>query len=152
MNLAPLEVLAPSNVSLTNAIGVVNPTQLRAVRAILRNVDGGAWLILLHHQVVEYPVLGIPLRDRIGLALMNAADLLAAISPHAERGAIRGTVLCSAPSVTMGLEKYRGRFTIHEFTVSSTSRIRVTANERINTSVTPPALSPLHRGNSREAA
>ena len=160
-----LDSNAPSNVSLTNAIGVVNPAQLRAVRAILRTVDGGAWLILLHHQVVEYPVLGIPLRDRIGLALMNAPDLLAAISPHAERvlvlhghrhvdwiGAIRGTVLCSAPSITMGLEKYRGRFTIHEFTVSSTSRIRVTANERINTSVTPPALSPSNRGNSREAA
>src|SRR6185503_17958589 len=76
---------APSNVSLTNAIGVVNPTQLQALRAFLSSADNRAWLILLHHQVVEYPVLGISLSDRIGLALMNAADLLATISPHAER-------------------------------------------------------------------
>src|SRR5215471_18051707 len=77
-----LDSNAPSNVSLTNAIGVVSPTQLRALRSVLNGSHQGAWLILLHHQVVEYPVLGINLRDRIGLALMNAPDLLAVIAPQ----------------------------------------------------------------------
>jgi 3',5'-cyclic AMP phosphodiesterase CpdA len=135
---------APSNFSLTNAVGVVNPSQLRALKSILRTSPRTAWLILLHHQIVEYPVPGISLGDRVGLALMNASDVLAAISPHASRtlvlhghrhvdwiGATGNTVLCSGPSVTLGPDKYRGRFTIHEFTVGDNGSIRLTANERV---------------------
>src|SRR5215471_16757011 len=77
-----LDSNAPSNHSLTNAIGVVSPTQLRTLKSVLNASPQRAWLILLHHQVVEYPVLGINLRDRIGLALMNAPDLLAVIAPQ----------------------------------------------------------------------
>lgn len=148
-----LDSNAPSNVALTNAIGVVSPRQLRALRSILNSSDQDAWLILLHHQVVEYPVLGINLRDRIGLALMNAPDLLAAIKPHAKRtvvlhghrhidwlGITGATVLCSAPSVTLGMEQYRGRFNIHEFSVGSTGRIQITANEHVKVSQTIPSL------------
>lgn len=139
-----LDSNAPSNLSLTNAIGVVSPRQLRALKSVLKSSQHGAWLILLHHQVVEYPVLGISLTDRIGLALMNASDLLAAIGPHARRalilhghrhvewvGTTGETVLCSAPSVTLGMEKYRGRFNIHEFSVSPAGRIQISANESI---------------------
>jgi predicted phosphodiesterase len=134
-----LDSNARSNLSLTNAIGVVSPTQLRALRSVLNGSQHGAWLILLHHQVVEYPVLRISLRERIGLALMNAPDLLAAIAPHGGRtlilhghrhvewvGITGETVLCSAASVTLGRDKYRGRFGIYEFTVSPTGRIQMT--------------------------
>jgi len=44
-----------------------------------------AWMILLRHRVVEYSVASINLRYRTGLALINAADLLAAIAPYASR-------------------------------------------------------------------
>lgn len=148
-----LDSNAPSNLSLTNAVGVVSPTQLRALRSVLKGSRQGAWLILLHHQVVEYPVLGISLRDRIGLALMNAPDLLAAITPHAARtvilhghrhigwvGITGQAVLCSAPSVTLGMEEYRGQFDIHEFSVSPAGRIQITSNERVKVSQTIPAL------------
>jgi hypothetical protein len=144
-----LDSNAPSNLSLTNAVGVVSPSQLRALRSVLNGSHASAWLILLHHQVVEYPVLGIRLSDRIGLALMNGPDLLATITPQAGRtvilhghrhidwvGITGETVLCSAPSVTLGTEEYRGRFSIYEFAVSPTSRIEITANQRVK--VSPP--------------
>ena len=40
---------APSHFLLTNAIGIVNRSQLSAVKSILRNSPGRAWMILLHH-------------------------------------------------------------------------------------------------------
>jgi len=160
-----LDSNARSNFSLTNAVGVVSPTQLRALRSVLSGSQHGSWLILLHHQVVEYPVLGISLRDRIGLALMNAADLLAVITPHAGRmlilhghrhvdwiGTTGEVVLCSAPSVTLGMEEYRGRFSIHEFTVSPLGRIQITANERVQVSQPIRSLDGFDRDRSQEAA
>ncbi len=138
---------ARSHFSLTNAIGVVDPSQLKALKSILRNYPHRAWLILLHHQVVEYPVASISLRDRIGLALINASDVLAAIAPHTSRvlvlhghrhrdwiGACGEVVLCSAPSVTMGSQeggKYRGSFHIHEFAFNADGGIQLAATERV---------------------
>src|SRR5262249_35589710 len=63
---------ARSHFALTNAIGVVNPSQLKALRSVLQSSPRTAWMILLHHQVVEYPAVSISLMDRIGLALVNA--------------------------------------------------------------------------------
>jgi 3',5'-cyclic AMP phosphodiesterase CpdA len=160
-----LDSNAPSNLALTNAIGVVSPTQLRTLKSVLNGSPQRAWLILLHHQVVEYPVLGIPLRDRLGLALMNAPDLLAVIAPHAGRvvilhghrhvdwvGITGKTVLCSGPSVTLGMEQYRGRFNIHEFSVSPTGSIEITANDRVKISQTFPSLDSFDADRFREAA
>jgi hypothetical protein len=137
---------ARSHFALTNAIGVVNPSQLKAVKSILRAFPHNAWMILLHHQVVEYPVASISLTDRIGLALVNAPDVLAAIAAHASRclvlhghrhrdwiGTCQDVVLCSAPSAALGSqeEKYRGSFHIHEFALGAHGGIRLTATERV---------------------
>jgi 3',5'-cyclic AMP phosphodiesterase CpdA len=159
-----LDSNARSNFSLTNAVGVVNPAQLRALKSVLRS-SHGAWLILLHHQVVEYPVPGISLSDRVGLALMNAPDVLAAITLHGSRtlvlhghrhvdwiGSTGNTVLCSAPSVTLGAEKYRGRFTIHEFAVGTNGSIRLTANERVQIASAARQWDSLGGSRSQEAA
>jgi 3',5'-cyclic AMP phosphodiesterase CpdA len=159
-----LDSNARSNFSLTNAVGVVNPAQLRALKSLLRSAHR-AWLILLHHQIVEYPVPGISLSDRVGLALMNAADVLAAITPHASRtlvlhghrhvdwiGITGNSVLCSAPSVTLGSEKYRGRFTIHEFALDTNGSIRLTANERVQVTSAARQLDGLGGSRSQEAA
>jgi 3',5'-cyclic AMP phosphodiesterase CpdA len=141
---------ARSHFSLTNAIGVVNPSQLNALKSILRGSPQSAWMILLHHQVVEYPVASISLTDRVGLALVNAPDVLAAIAPHASRclvlhghrhrdwiGTCQDVVLCSAPSVTMGSQgegMYRGSFHIHEFAIGAGGGIRLTGTERVKVS------------------
>src|SRR5262249_39717411 len=117
-----------------------------------------------HHQVVEYPVPGISLTDRIGLALMNAADVLAVISPHSSRtlilhghrhiewtGSTGSTVLCSAPSVTLGKEEYRGRFTIHEFAVG-TNGIQLRTNEHVKIALDAHAQDNARRIPSQKAA
>lgn len=137
---------ARSHFALTNAIGVVNPSQLKGLKSVLRTFPHNAWMILLHHQVVEYPVASISLIDRIGLALVNAPDVLAAIAAHASRclvlhghrhrdwiGKCQDVVLCSAPSATLGSqeEKYRGSFHIHEFSLGAHGDIRLTATERV---------------------
>ena len=139
---------APSHFLLTNAIGIVNRSQLSALKSILRNSPGRAWMILLHHQVVEYPVASISLRYRIGLALVNAPDVLAAIAPYASRvlilhghrhtdwiGTCGDVVLCSAPSVSLGAshgeEKYRGSFHIHDLAFGADGGIRLTTTERV---------------------
>jgi 3',5'-cyclic AMP phosphodiesterase CpdA len=145
-----LDSNARSHFALTNAIGVVSPSQLKALKAVLRNSPRSAWIILLHHQVVEYPVASISLTDRIGLALVNAADVLNAITPHASRclvlhghrhrdwiGISRGVVLCSAPSVTMGSQDadlYQGSFYIHGIRVAVDGSIRLTTPERVRLS------------------
>jgi 3',5'-cyclic AMP phosphodiesterase CpdA len=137
---------ARSNFSLSNAIGVVSRPQLKALKSVLNN-SPHAWMILLHHHLVEYPVPSISLPDRIGLALVNAPDVLAAIAPHASRvivlhghrhwdwiGACGKVVLCSAPSVTLGShekETSRGSFHINEFVFGADGGITLTSTHRV---------------------
>jgi len=140
---------ARSHFALTNAVGVVSPSQLKALKLVLRNTSSRRWLILLHHQIVEYPVASISLRERIGLALINAPDLVAVLAPHARRvivlhghrhrdwiGVCGNIVLCSAPSTSLGaadVDKYHGSFHIHQLSVES-SGLRLTATERVSVS------------------
>ena len=141
-----LDSNAPSHLSLTNALGVISTPQLTALKSLLRRNPNRAWIILLHHQVVEYPVASISLRDRIGLALVNAPALLAVITPHASRivilhghrhrdwiGTCRSVVLASAPSVTMGseMEKYVGSFHIDELSLGAGGNIRLNSTCRV---------------------
>ena len=138
---------ARSHFSLTNAVGVVDRSQLRALRSLLANSPRRAWLILLHHQVVEYPLPSISLTDRIGLALVNAPDLLAAIAPYSSRilvlhghrhrdwiGTCSEVVLCSAPSAALKPEgggDRRGSFHIHELAFGVDGGVRLTGTERV---------------------
>ena len=122
----------------------MNPSQMKVLKQVLRNSPRSAWIILLHHQVVEYPVASISrLRDRIGLALVNAPDVLAAIAPHAARvmvlhghrhrdwtGNCGDVLLCSAPSVSLGSDDYQGSFHLHELARGSDS-IQLTATQNV---------------------
>jgi 3',5'-cyclic AMP phosphodiesterase CpdA len=140
---------ARSHFALTNAIGVIGPSQLKALRLILQNTRH-PWLILLHHQVVEYPSVAVSLRERIGLALINAPDLVAVLAPHARRivvlhghrhrdwiGVCGDIVLCSAPSTSLGadsIDKYRGSFHIHQLAAEAGGGLRLIATERVRVS------------------
>jgi predicted MPP superfamily phosphohydrolase len=143
-----LDSNARSHFALTNAIGVVGPSQLKALRLLLQTTRH-PWLVLLHHQVVEYPMASIGLRERIGLALINAPDVVTAIAPHARRvivlhghrhrdwiGVCGQTVLCSAPSTSLGsdgADKYHGSFHIHRLAADAGS-LQLIATERIKVS------------------
>lgn len=137
---------ARSHFALTNAIGVVGPSQLKALRRLLQN-SGNPWLVLLHHQVVEYPVARISLRERIGLALVNAPDLVAAIALYSGRvivfhghrhkdwiGVCGNVVLCSAPSTSLGgvgADGYRGSFHLDQLAVLDDGSLQLMATERV---------------------
>jgi 3',5'-cyclic AMP phosphodiesterase CpdA len=142
-----LDSNARSHFSATNAIGVVGRSQLRRLKAILNAYPDRAWIILLHHHVVEYPVDSVKLGDRIALSLMNAPDVLSAIARHASRvvifhghrhhdwiGTSGGVVLCSAPSVALGSvgpDLYRGSFHLNELALTGGGGVRLMSSERV---------------------
>ncbi|HEX7086173.1 MAG TPA: metallophosphoesterase [Vicinamibacterales bacterium] len=141
-----LESNARSHFSATNAIGVVGPRQLAALRAVLGRFPGSAWLLLLHHHVVEYPTGTTALADRIALSLMNAPEVLHALAPHASRvvvfhghrhhdwiGRAGDVVLCSAPSVALGSvgpDLYQGSFHLNELAMSD-GALHLVSSERV---------------------
>jgi hypothetical protein len=142
-----LDSNARSHFSATNAIGVIGRSELKRLRAVLNAFPDRAWLILLHHHVVEYPVDSVKLSDRIALSLMNASDVLSAIGGHASHvvifhghrhhdwiGTKGGVVLCSAPSVSLGSvgpNLYRGSFHVNELALVGGGAVRLTSSERV---------------------
>jgi 3',5'-cyclic AMP phosphodiesterase CpdA len=142
-----LDSNARSHFSATNAIGVIGRTQLKKLRAILNAFPDRAWIILLHHHVVEYPVASVKLSDRIALSLMNAPDVLAALARHASHvvifhghrhhdwiGTTGDVVLCSAPSVSLGsvgADLYHGSFHVNELALTGGGRMQLTSCERV---------------------
>ena len=143
-----LDSNARSHFSLTNAIGVVGRTQLKRLKAVLKASPERAWIILLHHHVVEYPVPSVKLSDRIALSLVNAPDVLSALAPHASRvvilhghrhhdwiGTSGGIVLCSAPSVSLGSvgpDLYRGSFHVYDLGVGPNGDVQLTASQAVS--------------------
>jgi hypothetical protein len=143
-----LDSNAQRHFSLTNAVGVIGRSQLRALKSILRADRDHAWMILLHHHVAEYPVASIGLQERIGLALVNAPDVLAAIASHGAPvlvlhghrhrdwiGTRGDVVLCSAPSVALGCaggEMSHGSFHIYELAVGADGGMRLAASQQVS--------------------
>jgi 3',5'-cyclic AMP phosphodiesterase CpdA len=142
-----LDSNARSHFSLTNAVGVVGRSQLKRLRALLNASPDRAWIILLHHHVVEYPVGSVKLKDRIALSLVNAPDVLSAIARHASHvvvfhghrhhdwiGTSGDVVLCSAPSVALGSvgpDLYRGSFHVNELALTGGGVMRLMSSERV---------------------
>jgi len=142
-----LDSNARSHFSLTNAVGMVSRPQLKGLKAVLNAFPERAWIILLHHHLVEYPIGSAKLADRIALSLVNAPDVLSAIGRHASHIAIFhghrhhdwiGTsgdiVLCSAPSVALGSvgpDLFRGSFHVNELALTGGGALRLTSSERV---------------------
>ncbi len=90
----------------------------------------------------------VSLRDRIGLALVNASDFLAAIRPFARQvvvlhghrhidwiGRYGDTVLCSAPSAALGSQteaERRGSFRLYGFGFDDDGGIVLLSSERVD--------------------
>jgi 3',5'-cyclic AMP phosphodiesterase CpdA len=142
-----LDSNARSHFSATNAIGVIGRPQLKKMRAVLKAFGTCGWIIVLHHHVVEYPDGSVKLGDRIALSLMDAPDVLSAISRHASHvvmfhghrhhdwiGTSSDLVLCSAPSVSLGsvgADLYRGSFHLDELAVTGHGDVRLTSSKRV---------------------
>jgi 3',5'-cyclic AMP phosphodiesterase CpdA len=134
--------------SLTNAIGFINREQLRALNSILRSGPATGWIVAVHHHLVEYPIRGLGLRERVGVVLVNASDVLRVIERsdrpvailhghrHRDWLGTRGrTVLCSAPSVTLGdkgAQSDDGSFSIYDIALTSDGRVQVPIVNRVS--------------------
>ena len=143
-----LDSNAQRHFSLTNAVGVIGRPQLSALKSILRAGRDCAWMILLHHHVAEYPTASIGLQERIGLALINAPDVLAAIASHGAPvlvlhghrhrdwiGTRGDVVLCSAPSVALGAAggpMSHGSFHIYELAFGTDGHMRLARSQQVS--------------------
>jgi 3',5'-cyclic AMP phosphodiesterase CpdA len=137
-----LDSNARRHFSLTNAIGIIGVGQLRALDSVLQSSPGAAWIIAVHHHLVEYPIRGLGLNERAGVVLVNAADVLRILARrdrsvlvlHGHRhrdwiGTRGDTVVCSAPSVTLGdkgSQSACGSFSLYDIAFSSEGRLQLT--------------------------
>jgi predicted MPP superfamily phosphohydrolase len=143
-----LDTNAERYFSLTSAVGVIRRSELAGLKQILRMGSSRGWLILLHHHLVEYPIRSIGLRERLGVVLVNAPDVLKVIassqSPvlvlhgHRHRDWIgtRGkVVICSAPSAVFGTYSAKdvraGSFHVYDLAVNADTGVTLTNSERV---------------------
>ncbi|WP_342633200.1 metallophosphoesterase [Microvirga flavescens] len=64
---------AETHFSFTNALGLVSIEQIHAMEAAMSRYPHAAWIIALHHHLVEYPRPVKALSERIGTALINGS-------------------------------------------------------------------------------
>lgn len=142
-----LDSNARRHFSLTNAIGFVGAAQLRALDALLGAGRGAPWIVAVHHHVVEFPIRRLGLKERAGVVLANAPDLLRVVARHDTPvlvlyghrhrhwlGSRGNAVLCSAASVTLGdkgTNDGRGRFSVYDVAFEGETRMRLAAVERV---------------------
>lgn len=133
--------------SLTNAIGFIDREQLRGLKSILRSMPAAGWIVAVHHHLVEYPIRGLGVQERAGVVLVNASDVLRVIARsgkpvailhgHRHRGWIGTcgrTLLCSAPSVTLGdrgRQSGDGGFSIYDIALAPDGRVQVPRVDRV---------------------
>ncbi len=125
-----LDSNAETHFSFTNALGLVGLEEMGEVEGVLRQFPDARWLIAIHHHVVEYPRLGVPIADRVGTALVNGHWVLRRLRRQAGRlvvlhghrhfdwmGRCGGLRILSAPSPVMGGGDDAPRhFWVHAFT------------------------------------
>jgi len=106
---------ADTHFSFTNALGLVSTQQVHGLEIAMGQYPGAAWVIALHHHVVEYPQGAHALSERLGTALINGNWFLRRIRPLSSRSVIMhghrhidwigqcgGHLIVSAPSPVMG--------------------------------------------------
>jgi hypothetical protein len=131
--------------SFTNALGIVDATQLHAAEAVMLAYPAARWLLCLHHHLVEYPRPGAKLADRIGTALVNGhwvvwrlrSEARRIVALHGHRhydwmGECGGLRIVSAPSPTMGaLDPEERWFWLHGFAPGEGGSLAMLAPRRV---------------------
>lgn len=74
-----------SNFSFTNALGFVPAEDTVALRHIFDQFPKAAWVVALHHHLMEYPMAVKSFSERIGTALINGSWLVRQLAPYADR-------------------------------------------------------------------
>ena len=127
IGVAILDSNAATHFSFTNALGLISLEQTRRLEAAIGHFPEAAWIIALHHHLVEYPMPVKTFSERVGTALINGSWFVRraqdfadrAIAMHGHRhvdwiGACGALRIVSAPSLVMSVgENDKSHFYIH---------------------------------------
>jgi hypothetical protein len=140
-----LDSNADTHFSFTNALGMVSADQMRAFEIARAKYPRAAWIVALHHHLMEYPWAAKALSMRIGTALINGNWFVRSLAPltgravlmHGHRhidwiGQCAGLPIISAPSPVMDVTDDRDTaFYIHTLAVDADGKLSLLTPERI---------------------
>ena len=146
-----LDSNAETHFSFTNALGLVTATEMRGLRAVVRQYPRVKWIVALHHHVVEYPQPASAFFERVGTALINGTWFIRglrqltghAVIMHGHRhidwiGQCGGLPIISAPSPVMSppseLDPY---FYVHTLVASGVGPMGLLPPQRVGLRGTP---------------
>jgi 3',5'-cyclic AMP phosphodiesterase CpdA len=136
---------ADTHFSFTNALGMVSAEQMRAFDLACAEYPRAAWIVALHHHLMEYPWAAKQLSMRIGTALINGNWFVRSLKPltgravlmHGHRhvdwiGECAGLPIVSAPSPVMEVTDDKDTaFYIHTLAIDADGRLSLLTPERI---------------------
>jgi len=136
---------ADTHFSFTNALGMVSAEQMQAFDLACAKYPRAAWIVALHHHLMEYPWAAKQLSMRIGTALINGNWFVRSLKPltgravlmHGHRhvdwiGECAGLPIISAPSPVMEVTDDKDTaFYIHTLAIDAEGRLSLLTPERI---------------------
>jgi hypothetical protein len=136
---------ADTHFSFTNALGMVSTEQLHGFDIARGEYPDAAWIVALHHHLMEYPWAAKALSMRIGTALINGNWFVRSLKPlvgrailmHGHRhidwiGECAGLPIVSAPSPVMEVTDEKDTaFYIHTLAIDTDGRLHLLKPERI---------------------
>jgi 3',5'-cyclic AMP phosphodiesterase CpdA len=148
---------AETHFSFTNALGMVTVAQARAIDAAMARYPDAAWILAMHHHLVEYPQRAKALSERIGTALVNGSWFVRrlqrlagrAVVMHGHRhvdwiGSCGSLPVVSAPSPVMQAREGSDTwFYIHTLSAGPDGRLRLRTPERITLPGRPEHPKPI---------
>lgn len=137
---------ADSNFSFTNALGLVAADDIAVACKVMDAYPESAWILALHHHVMEYPMPVKAFSERIGTALINGSWLVRRLRPYAGRIAMMHghrhidwigrigelTVVSALSPVMEARDDETTAFYIHTIMVGPGGRMELAKPERIN--------------------
>ncbi len=142
-------ILLNSNVeahfSFTNALGLVNTEQAKAIDIATAIYPRSYWIVALHHHVIEYPKRAKAFSERIGTALINGSWFIRGLKRlsgrvvvmHGHRhidwlGECGGIPIISAPSAVMeATNDQQTYFLVHTLAVAADGTLGLMKPERV---------------------
>lgn len=136
---------ADTHFSFTNALGMVSADQMQAFDIARKKFPRAAWIVALHHHLMEYPWAAKQLSMRIGTALINGNWFVRSLAPltgravlmHGHRhvdwiGECADLPIISAPSPVMEVTDDKDTtFYIHRLAVDAEGRLSLLTPERV---------------------
>jgi hypothetical protein len=142
---AMLNSNAETHFSFTNALGMISVRQAQRLASAIGQFPQAAWIIALHHHLIEYPTSMTAFSERIGTALINGSWFVRKLKPFAESavvmhghrhidwiGACGKLKIISAPSPMMGAKNdVPTYFHIHTLSEGPDNQLGLLAPERV---------------------